>query len=311
MILFAGVPSEPPLALAIASAERLGLPHRVFNQRHVQHADLATGWRGGQPWGRLATVDGEMALETAAGLYLRAVDPAAIPELRPHPRRAGDPTALARAQAVTELLYEWTAVAPGRIANRPQAMGANGSKPYQAQAIRAAGLKVPATLITNDPAELAAFCAAHGRIIYKSTSGIRSIVKEWRPDTGPDPERLRRLPTQFQAFVPGQNVRVHIVGDGPGAAVFAHRIVSDAVDYRYAGDDDLDTDLEPMDLPDPIAAACRRAATGLALAGIDLKITPDGDCYCFEVNPCPAYSYYQQATGQMISDALVRWLAGG
>jgi hypothetical protein len=26
---------------------------------------------------------------------------------------------------------------------------------------------------------------------------------------------------------------------------------------------------------------------GLAFAGIDLKLTPDGEVYCFEVNPCP------------------------
>jgi hypothetical protein len=31
---------------------------------------------------------------------------------------------------------------------------------------------------------------------------------------------------------------------------------------------------------------------------------------CFEVNPSPAYSYYQELTGAPISDALVRYLAG-
>jgi len=52
-------------------------------------------------------------------------------------------------------------------------------------------------------------------------------------------------------------------------------------------------------------------ALSLALAGIDLKRTPDGAWYCFEANPSPAYSYYQEATGQPIADALVRLLDAG
>jgi len=44
---------------------------------------------------------------------------------------------------------------------------------------------------------------------------------------------LRHSPAQFQAFIPGDNVRVHTVGD----QLFATRIHSEAVDYRYAGQD--------------------------------------------------------------------------
>ena len=48
----------------------------------------------------------------------------------------------------------------------------------------------------------------------------------------------------------------------------------------------------------------------LDFAGIDLRITPDGETYCFEVNPSPAYSAFEEATGQPISLALARYLAG-
>ena len=34
----------------------------------------------------------------------------------------------------------------------------------------------------------------------------------------------------------------------------------------------------------------------LEFAGIDLKVTPDNEVYCFEVNPCPAFSYYENNT---------------
>jgi glutathione synthase/RimK-type ligase-like ATP-grasp enzyme len=49
---------------------------------------------------------------------------------------------------------------------------------------------------------------------------------------------------------------------------------------------------------------------GLAFAGIDLKITPEKHVYCFEVNPSPAFSYYQSNTGQPIADAVAAYLDG-
>jgi hypothetical protein len=49
---------------------------------------------------------------------------------------------------------------------------------------------------------------------------------------------------------------------------------------------------------------------GLAIAGIDLKVTRDNRVYCFEVNPSPAYSYYESNTGQPISSAVADYLAG-
>ena len=46
------------------------------------------------------------------------------------------------------------------------------------------------------------------------------------------------------------------------------------------------------------------SALGLGFAGIDLKITPDDEVYCFEVNPSPAFSYYESNTGQPISEGV-------
>ena len=44
-------------------------------------------------------------------------------------------------------------------------------------------------------------------------------------------------------------------------------------------------------------------------AGIDLKLSPDGRVVCFEVNPMPAYSYFQREAGQPIARALIDLLA--
>ena len=47
-------------------------------------------------------------------------------------------------------------------------------------------------------------------------------------------------------------------------------------------------------------------ALELPLAGIDLRITPTGRVVCFEVNPSPAFSYYESHTGQPIAAAIAR-----
>lgn len=64
-------------------------------------------------------------------------------------------------------------------------------------------------------------------------------------------------------------------------------------------------------LPDPWPQRCQALAAdmGLLLAGIDLRRTPDGEWYCFEVNPSPAFSYYDRF-GQGITGAVARLLTG-
>jgi glutathione synthase/RimK-type ligase-like ATP-grasp enzyme len=95
--------------------------------------------------------------------------------------------------------------------------------------------------------------------------------------------------------------------------VFATAVHGDATDYRYAArHSHADTELHAKTLPDEAAEGCVRLARAFELpcAGIDLKLTPDGELFCFEVNPSPAFSYYESATGQPIARALARYLAG-
>jgi glutathione synthase/RimK-type ligase-like ATP-grasp enzyme len=104
-------------------------------------------------------------------------------------------------------------------------------------------------------------------------------------------------------------VRVHVVG----GRAFACEIVSEAVDYRYASRDGLAIEMRPIELPSEVAARCvaLARALGLPLCGIDLRRTPEGAFHCFEANPSPAYSYYQEQTGQPIAEAIVDLLATG
>src|SRR5690606_18301527 len=139
----------------------------------------------------------------------------------------------------------------------------------------------PETLVTNDPDLARAFIREQGRVVYKSISGVRSIVREVDADDVARLDRIRSCPVQFQAYVEGRNVRVHTVG----TEVFATGITTDATDYRYAHrEGGRAATLEALEVSDDLAAQCVALAHDLELplAGIDLKVTPQDDVYCFE-----------------------------
>ena len=309
MILLCGIPSESPLQLATQAAEDLGIDHLVFNQRHAWSSDISIDITKGQLSGTLLYQESEYALEEFTGVYTRLTDWRTLPENRPVKDTPPDTERVLRSRVMHEALAEWIELADCRVLNRARAMASNTSKPYQAQLIAKAGLCVPTTLVTNDPAEVETFFRDHGRVIYKSVSSIRSIVRELGPEDLDRIDRVRHLPTQFQAFVPGKNIRVHVVGE----TVFATGIDTDSVDYRYANRDGLEVEMHPAELPAEIVEACLVLSKNLdlPLCGIDLKVTPAGQWYCFEVNPSPAYSYYEQETRQPISRAIVAYLANG
>jgi hypothetical protein len=305
MILLCGIPTEPPVAMVTEALEKLGAPFRVFNQRHFADTHLVYEITNGAVDGWLE-LDGEgIPLASITGVYLRLMDHARLPELTELAKAAPERVAC---QALHDTLVRWSEIAPARVVNRTAAMASNNSKPYQAQLIRAHGFEVPETLITNEPALVRKFRAHHGRIIYKSISGVRSIVQTFQDGDLARLELIRWCPVQFQAYIPGTDVRVHVVG----REVFPTEIASAATDYRYASQQvGAAAELKETRLPIEVEAKCVRLAQalGLAFAGIDLRITPDRRVYCFEVNPCPGFSYFEANTGQPISHAVARHLA--
>ena len=310
MILIAGIADESPVAMAIEAAEARGIDHVVFDQRDHGKADAAVTIDAHAGVGlRLSLPDGEVDLNRLTGAYVRMMDDRYLPGLADLEQR--DPRR-SRSARLHQLLHDWCNLAPVRIANRPVAMMSNTSKTYQAAVIRRCGFATPDTLVTNDPGLVEAFvadCAAQGdEVIYKSVSGARSIVQTFTPADRERLHRIRWCPTQFQRRVAGTDMRVHVVG----TRCFAARIESAATDYRYASrQTGEEAEVHAAELAADVAERCVRLAATLDLpfAGIDLRRTPGGEWVCFEVNPSPAYSYYQSRTGTDIAQALVDWLA--
>jgi len=100
---------------------------------------------------------------------------------------------------------------------------------------------------------------------------------------------------------------VHVVGSD----IFTCRITSGADDYRYATRSEMEVSIEACALAGEIADRCRQLtrSVGLLVAGVDLRQTPEGEWYCFEVNPSPAFSYFQEAAHLPIDAAIAALLA--
>jgi hypothetical protein len=306
MILLCGIPSETPMALVREALESNGAPYVVLNQRKFSTMKMSMEIQGGKTTGKLQLNGDSYSVDEFTGVFTRLMDYHHLPELKDAP---ADSPEVKFCQNLFDTLTRWAEITPARVVNRVAPMGSNFSKPFQAQLIKRYGFEVPETLITNDPQLVRAFRARHGRVIYKSISGVRSIVQTLTDEDMTRIDNIRWCPTQFQAFVEGTNVRVHTVGD----RVFATAIKTEATDYRYAQRQSGDhADLRPVELVDDLAEMCVKLAAGLGLAfaGIDLKITPENDVYCFEVNPSPAFSYYESQTGQPISRAVADYLSG-
>lgn len=296
-----GLSGDPPFDSIRRELERRGAAHVAFDQRRARESKFDLAMSDGLR-GRITLGGDELDIDEIGAFYLRPYD------IRHVIRDIGDFSTKAQhaAMAVQQRLFIWAEVADALVINRPSAMSSNSSKPYQETLISRSGFSIPATLVTTTPDAAREFIAQHGQVIYKSVSDARSMVTRISETDCEALDDVANCPTQFQAYVRGTDWRVHVVGD----SVFASVILCAADDYRSAEVDGFSLEIRSGALPPRIAARCHALAHSLdlPLAGIDLRRTADDEWFCFEVNPAPAFTYYEQATGQPMSAAVATML---
>ncbi|MGP9821238.1 hypothetical protein ACTZWW_14580 [Salinarimonas sp. NSM] len=184
-------------------------------------------------------------------------------------------------------------------------------KPLQLAHAHAAGLRVPATLVSNDPDAIRAFARAHPQACYKTVSTWRYDLKETRrldAETVADTRGLSICPTIFQAYVDGGvDLRVTVV-DG---AIFA--AAQHVGEGRSPVDGRLDrVRITPATLDEGTQAGIRRymAAMGLRYGAFDFRVDRDGAPWFLECNPEGQYLWIEIETGLPISRAIALALAG-
>lgn len=297
MILLMGPMADPVLAnvcarLAVRNADLM----LVHPESDGQDWDVSWSTDNGRVVGRIRL--GQRVIDAASieAVYLRGVGA----------RSASTP----RERMVATTLWEFAESLPVLVVNRRQPGHTNMSKPYQQRLIEQYGFLVPKTLVTMVPEEARRFYDdCQGRVIYKSISAERSIVRPLTPADFPRLEQIRTCPVQLQETIPGADLRVHTVG----ARLFATEVLSDGADYRYAEREDKQRTMRAVELEASVQTRCLNLAKGLglSLSGIDLRRTPDGAYYCFEVNTSPGFTFFENYTGQRIGDALADLLCAG
>jgi glutathione synthase/RimK-type ligase-like ATP-grasp enzyme len=193
-------------------------------------------------------------------------------------------------------------------------------KPAQLALARGLGLPVPRTIITNDPAAVAAFREACGEpIVFKALSQTLDLEPGKAAFTAPVTDEvlssldlIRHTPGIFQELVAKDyEIRLTVVGD----KMFAVKILSQGheqtrLDWRVAPHDVTYQSIElPADLRDKIRAFMVRS--GLSYSCIDLIVTPDGRCVFLESNPRGQYLWIEQYTGLPITEAIADALMAG
>ena len=290
----------------MAAVERIlkrdKVPHAYLDQRAILETELTLN-AAEKISGTLRVSGDEIRLEDVKAVYPRPYEWELV---KPIADASPQSPEFLHASAFQQMLSIWLDLTPALVLNRPREMALNYSKPYQAAMIEAAGFAIPETLLTTSTAAVRDFRQAHGAVIYKSVSCVRSIVSQLRPEDETRLENVSWCPTQFQRRITGPEVRAHVIG----GEVFASEIVSNADDYRYAPLSGDSLEIRPYDLPADCAAKCRAMAEAMRflIAGVDLRYE-NGTWYCFEVNPSPGFMYYQEQTGQPIDEAVARLLA--
>jgi glutathione synthase/RimK-type ligase-like ATP-grasp enzyme len=161
-----------------------------------------------------------------------------------------------------------------------------------------AGLQIPATLISNDPEQAAAFVAALGDADCAIKALIATRANVGQADRLPLTTTLPRghaldsvalAPTIFQPYVEkAYELRCVVMGD----KLFAAKLNSQAKestrkDWRAGDIEEGELEHEVYDLPERVQAALRRLVRSFEInfASIDLIVTPDGEFVFLDLNP--------------------------
>jgi glutathione synthase/RimK-type ligase-like ATP-grasp enzyme len=200
--------------------------------------------------------------------------------------------------------------------SHPTALRGANWKGEQLQRALCHGFRVPASIVTNDPADARAFLAAlPGAGIFKSLSspllGADKVADGERivdglattlvtPEMRDCLDAVGELACHFQEYIPKQyELRVTVIG----AHVFAARIDSQDDERTRVDCRDMSAAVRysAIVLPADIEQRCRAFvhSYGLSFGALDLVVTPDGEYVFLENNPCGQFLFIEQLVPEL------------
>lgn len=209
--------------------------------------------------------------------------------------------------------------------NSPSAARQAENKLVQLNAAIACGLNVPATLVSNDPREVAAFRTRHRKVIYKPFSlhswvdeaGSRGCIAHARlldPNQVIDDASIRVCPGIYQAFVEKvADIRVTVIGRRWFAARLGKGRGEGFVDWRsHVRSEEFSA--QACALPGPIWEKLQQFMDrlGIAYGAFDLVLDADGDLHFLEVNQGGQFLFVERwLPDQPLLQAMCSMLSSG
>lgn len=266
----------------------------------------------GRRWsGQLRTARRHVDLDDITGIYYRR--PTAFEF---HSDLSDDECRWAAIQA--RMGFGGLLAALDRWLNHPYQIGYAEYKPVQLRQASMCGLRVPRTLVTNDPKAARAFVSDVGHAVCKPFGGAgisddegfrRVFTTKVTADQCAD-SNVSRTMHLFQEWVPKEyEVRLTVVD----SRFFAARIdaASEAarIDWRSDYQSILYTVTEtPGSVRSQVSALLD--ALGLRFAALDFIVAPDGRWWFLECNPNGQWAWIEEETEMPIASALADALEG-
>jgi len=197
-------------------------------------------------------------------------------------------------------------------------------KMYQLNQARQAGLRVPQTLLSNDPHEIREFIRnGKGATIFKLLQH-----GSWRLSDADEilscytsPVTLEDLPDdRTLSFCPGIYQPMLDKLFEVRVACFGNHLVAIQIDSQADARAKTDwragqwfIDMKPYSLPKEVTTGIRRflKATGLAMASLDFIVTPDGQHVFLEANPQGQFLWMEERAGLPLLDVAAQFLIHG
>ncbi len=266
---------------------------------------------------RYRTVHGLIELDEVEAVWARRMWPGRLPA-----EMAPQHAAHARRQA-RAAFFDGLPLVPARWVNDLEAGTRAESKLLQLSCAARVGLRLPPTLVSNDPDEVRAFYADQGGAVVtkllvplsQTMRGTGDFVYT-SPVTDDDMaaiDEVRWAPQIFQQTVQKRReLRVIVVGDRLfTGAVDAQGVAAARTDWRRLTKRDgvrwVEAALPPA-ARGPLLRLMREL--GLVFGAADFIETPDGDLVFLEVNPAGEWGWLELELGLPIGDAIAAALCG-
>jgi len=207
--------------------------------------------------------------------------------------------------------------------NRPDVDAVAELKPYQLALAKKLGMRVPRTLLTNDPQEVAALLASADRpIVYKALTGgvihypgafpsglLTALVGD---EITQHLDRVRHTMCMFQEYIDkSREIRLTVIGNTYfPVSIRSQDLETTKVDWR--GENLLPYgDYEP--LPDDIVKKVQAmlAELNVVYAAVDFIVTPSGEYVFLEVNPSGQFMWMYHDLGLPFGDWIADLLMAG